>query len=492
MLISRLRDVAVAGVVVTPADVEQEFRRKNDKIKVQWVKLTADKYAKETQPAPEEMESYFKVNAARYAIAETKDLAVLVADPAKMEQGLTPAEIDLQRLYSQNKASFLTPERVKVRHILLKTTGKPAAEDAKMKVQADDLLKQIRAGADFSALAKKYSEDTTSANNAKDPGELPDWITRGQTVPEFERAAFSLKPGQTSDVVKTQYGYHIIQVLAHEDAHQKTFEEAKGDLTAQWKKQRVNDLMENISDRAQTELQKDPAHPEKVAAAFDMQMTRVSGYQPNQPLPDVGLSPDFTQSVGDLKPNEASSPVAVTGDKIALAVVTAVTPARPATFAEVQGQVRNAMVQERSANALQKHAQELAAAARASGLAKAAKAMGLEVKTSDEFARGGSVEGLGSASYLEDAFARPDNAVVGPIGVPDGTVVAQVAAHIPADMSQLPQQSQSIRDDVKRQKANDRNSLFADGVRDELLKQGKIKIHEAVIRNIVARYSSPS
>jgi peptidyl-prolyl cis-trans isomerase D len=493
MLVARLRDVVAAGVVVTPADIEQEYRRKNEKIKVQWVKLTSDQYKSESQPAKEEVEAYFKVNAAHYEMAEKKDLAILVADPAKMGESLTPAEIDLQRLYSQNQASFLTPERVKVRHILLKTTGKPATEDAKMKAQAEDLLKQIRGGANFSALAKKYSEDTVSATNAKDPGELPDWITRGQTVAAFESAAFSLKVGQTSDLVKTPYGYHIIQVLAHEAAHQKTLEEAKDELTTQWKKQRVNDLMQSVSDRAQAEVQKDPAHPEKAAAAFNMRIVRVTGFQPNQPLPDVGLSPDFAQSVGGLNQNEVSAPVAVADDKIVLAVVTAATPARPATLAEVEGQVRDALVQTRSANALQQHVQELADAARKSGdLAKTAKSMGLEIKTSEEFARSGSVEGLGSASYLEDAFVRPDNAVVGPIGVPDGTVVAQVVAHIPADMSLLPAQSQSIRDDVKRQKANDRQSLFSDGVRDELLRQGRIKIHQPVIQRIIARYSSPS
>jgi peptidyl-prolyl cis-trans isomerase D len=224
-----------------------------------------------------------------------------------------------------------------------------------------------------------------------------------------------------------------------------------------------------------------------------MRIVRVSGFQPNQPLPDVGLSPDFTQSVGGLKQNEVSSPVAIADDKIVLAVVTAVTPARPATLAEVENQVRDVLVQTRSANALQRHVQELADAARKSGdLAKTAKSMGLEIKTSAEFQRGGSVEGLGSASYLEDAFLRSDNAVVGPIGVPDGTVVVQVVAHIPADMSLLPAQSQSIRDDVKRQKASDRTSLFAEGVRDELLRQGKIKIHQPVIQRIIARYSSPS
>src|ERR1039457_6851922 len=277
VLISRLRDVAIEGTIVTPLEIEQAYRKKNEKIKIEYVKIPNDKYRAAAQPTIQEIQKFFKANNARYQTPETKNLAILIADPAKLEQTAAPADADLRRMYSQNQDSFRTPERVKVRHILLKTDGKPASEEPKIKAKAEDLLKQIRGGADFAALAKKNSEDTGSAASG---GEYPGFVTRGQTVPEFEKAAFSLKPGQTSDLVKTQYGYHIIQVLQHEDARLRPFEEAKGELTAQWKKQRVNDLMSQISDTAQAALQKDPAHPEKVAAELNMQLERVDGYTP--------------------------------------------------------------------------------------------------------------------------------------------------------------------------------------------------------------------
>jgi peptidyl-prolyl cis-trans isomerase D len=492
LLVSRMRDVALAGTVVTQGEIAAAFHRKEDKIKVEWVKLTSDKYKAEAQPSKEDEEAYFKVNAAKYTIPEKRDITVIVADPAKLEEGLTPAQADLERLYAQNKASFLTPERVRVRHILLKTQGKPAEEDAKMKAKADDLLKQIKAGANFSDLAKKNSEDTASANNAKDPGELSDWITRGQTVPEFERAAFSLKLGQTSDVVKTQYGYHILQVLAHEDAHQRTLDEAKAELTTQWKKQRVNDQIGKIEDKAQADLQKDPAHAGSVAVSYGMDGLRVQGWEPSQPLPGVGLNPDFAQAVSALKVNEVTPPVGV-DNKVAFAVVNAVIPSRPATFAEAESQIKETLLQTRTANALQKHAQELADAARKSyDLIKTAKSLGLDAKTSTEFNRTGTIDGLGSASYLEDAFSRSDGSIIGPIGMPDGTAVVRVVGHTPGDMSKLPEQLTSIRDEVKRQKESDRNTVFDEGVRDALTKSGKIKIHQGVVQRIISRYSSAS
>src|ERR1039458_5545281 len=310
LLLGRLRAVALEGVVVTPAEIQEEYGKKNDKIKVEWVKLTADKYKNESQPSAEDVQAYFKANSARYQIPEKKDLTYLLADPAKIEQNLNPSDADLLSLYNQNKDAFRVPERVRVQHILLKTTGKPPADEPKIKAQADDLLKQIHAGASFADLAKQYSEDDSSAKNPKNPGEFSDWVTRGQMAKEFEDVAFVLKPGQVSDVVKAQYGYHIVKVLAHEDAHLRTFDEAKSDLAAQWKKQRVSDIMQIVADKSQAELQKDPLHPEAVAARYFMSVNRVSGYQPDQPLPEVGSNPDFAQAVGELKAGDVSPAVA--------------------------------------------------------------------------------------------------------------------------------------------------------------------------------------
>jgi peptidyl-prolyl cis-trans isomerase D len=315
-------------------------------------------------------------------------------------------------------------------------------------------------------------------------------VTRGQTVPEFEKAAFSLKPGQTSDLVKTQYGYHIIQVLQHEDARLRPFEEAKSELAVQAKKQSANDAMNKISDTAQAALQKDPAHPEKVAADLNMQLVRVDGFAAGQTIKEIGPNPDFDQAVASLKKGEASQLLALPDNKIALALVTDAMPPRPQTFEEVQNQIRDTMAQNRLTMAVQNHARELVEKAKSMGgdLAKAAKALGLEVKTSGEIDRSGSIPGLGSASYVQEGFARPDGTVFGPISTPDGTVAAKVIQHVDPDLSKLPEQRVTLLDELKSQKARDRNSLFEAGLRDALIKQGKIKIHQDVINRLLASY----
>jgi len=488
VMLTKLRDIALEGTIVTPLEIENAYKEKNEKIKIQYVKISSDKYKAEAQPTEAEIENYFKVNAAQYREPEKKDLTILLADQAKVAETLNPTDADLQKLYNQNQEQFRTKERVHARHILLMTQGKPPADDAKIKAQAEDLLKQLKAGANFEELAKKYSQDPGSASKGGDLG----WVEHGQMVPEFDRTCFSLKPGEISGVIKTEYGYHIVQVLAHEEAHLQTFAEVKPTLATQWKNARVSQLMEQISDQAPVALQKDPLHPEKVAEQFHMQLVKAQGAAPGKPLPEIGTNADFDQSIAALKVGQASQPVALPGNKLAMAVVTAVTPARPSTLDEVKNQVRDTLAASKLKSVVDRHAHELYDKAKAGGdLAKVAKSMGLDAKTSDEFTRTGAVEGLGSANYLQPGFSQPDGSVFGPVGLPDGSwVVAKVLTHVPADMSKLPEQRATVRDEIKSQRARERASLFDAGVRDELKREGKLKYHQDVIDQLMNQYRS--
>lgn len=317
------------------------------------------------------------------------------------------------------------------------------------------------------------------------------WVTRGQMVPEFEKATFALKPGVISDLVKTQYGYHIIQVQAHEQARVKPFAEVKDELSKQWKQMQASQKMQQISDTAQAALQKDPSHPEKVAADLGMQLVRADGVEPGKPLPEVGSNPDFDQSIATLKPGEVSQPVALGASKLALAELVDIIPARPATLDEVKGQIRTFLSARNLANQMRERAKKLVDDATASGdLAKAAKAMGLEMKTSEPFKRQATIDGFGSATYIDDAFPKPDGSIMNPIPMPDATVVVKVIAHMPADMSQLPEQRDKIREDLKVEKARSRGNLFQDGLVDELERQGKLKVHQDVINRIIGSFHS--
>src|SRR6185312_292251 len=223
MLISRLESLIAGGVVVTDQEVEQEYHKRNDKIKVQYAVLATADFQKEAEPTDAEIQSWYDGHKADFMVPDKRSLAVIVLDPAKIGAGIQVTDAQLQKAYRDQQSNFQIPERVQARHILLKSD---ATNDAAVKTKAEDLLKQIKAGGDFAKLATANSQDPGSAAKG---GELG-WIVRGQTVPEFEKAAFSLKPGETSGLVKTEYGYHIIQVETHEQAHLQPFDDVKVQL----------------------------------------------------------------------------------------------------------------------------------------------------------------------------------------------------------------------------------------------------------------------
>jgi len=485
VLVTRLKQILVEGIVVSPEEIEREYRRRKEKVKIAYVKISPDKVKSAVEISPAEMKDYFDKNRPLYTVPEKRNLAILVLDRAKIEQSISPTEAELKRAYANEKDKFRTQERVKARHILLKTTDKSPAEDAKLKAKAEELLKQIKGGADFADLARKNSEDPGSA---KKGGDL-DWIVRGQTVKPFEETAFSLKPGELSGVIKTDYGYHIIQVLDHQQAHQQTFEEAKAQLTDEYRKQRASDLAQNLADKAQAALKKDP--PDKVAKDLDLPPPIVvNNVAAGDPLPGIGVNRDFELSIAGLRKGEVSQPVALPPNRVAMAVVTDVIPSRPSTFEEAQAKVRQALESQKADQLVTKRTDELLAKANSMNgdLEKAAKAMGLEVKTSEPFDRQGAVEGLGQASYVGQAFTKPDGSVFGPVLMPDGRVIVKVLAHVAPDMAELAAQKSGLRDEIKGRKAQERDQLFEDGLRQRLEKEGKVKIHQDAVSRLVAGY----
>lgn len=490
MLTQTLRKVVMEGSIVTPAEIEQEFRKKNEQVQLQYVKLTQDKYKKEAEPTTEAMQQYYNTNKASYQQPETRNLVILVADGAKIEQSLNPTDAQLQAAYTQNLTNYRMPETINVRHILFMTQGKPAGDDAKIKAKAEDVVKQLRAGGDFAEMVKKYSEDTGSVAKG---GEY-DAVVRGQMDPAFEKVAFAIKPMTISDPVKSQYGYHIIEVMSHQDARIKPFQEVKDDLAKQWKQQRVNDMMQKISDTAQAALQKDPDHPDKVAADLGMQVVHADNVGPGQPVPEVGASPDFDQAIAGLKKGDVSQAVSPAANKLVVAEATGINPARPSTFDEVKTQIHDNMVASKVASLVQKNAKDLSDAAKANGgdLAKAAKAMGLEVKTTEPFKDGANVDGIGSTNYVEEAFKSPAGTVMNPIPMGDGTLVAKVVQHVEPDMSKLAEQRDQIRESLKGERARDRNTMFETGLVDTLTKEGVIKLHPDVIARIISSFHTGS
>lgn len=486
LLLLRLQNIALEGALVTPQEVEQEFQRRNNKIKVEYIKWTAPTDLKSQVNLSEaDLKGFFETQKGQFTIPEKHSFNILIADEAKIGATFQVPDSELQAAYNSSIDRFRTPERVKVRHILIKTVGKNAAEQAAAEGKANDLLKQLRGGADFAELAKKNSEDPGSAVKG---GDL-DWVTRGQMVANFEKTAFSLAPKQLSDVIKTEYGFHIVQVTEKEQAHVKPFAEVKDQLATERKREAVFNRMQQMADQARAELQKDPKAAAQIAQKYGMSEYRVEKHAPGESVPEIGTSQELENSLSGVRAGQVSPVVQVAPTKLAVAAVTDVTPSHPAELAEVEGQVRERMTAMRVQQLVdQRRQQTLATLKSATDLKAAAKQLGSEIKTTDFFAVEGTAEGIGAGSQLTEGFSKPVGSMVGPIAIGDQVILAKVVEKQNADMSKLAAEREAIVLALKRKRAAERKELFEDGLLTQLLKEGKVKKYPETINRVVQSY----
>jgi len=490
LLIDRLKQIVAEGVVVTPAEINADFHQKNDKTRIQYAVLTSAKYQKESEPTDAELKAYYDAHKASFTTPEKRNLGIILIDPNKVKITM-PTDAQLRKDYNASLDQFRTPERVNARHILIKSDK---SNDAAMKAKAEGILKQLQAGGDFAKLAKENSQDNGQGGSAEKGGELG-WLAKGQTLPEFEKAAFSLQPGQMSGLVKTEIGYHIIQVEQHEQAHLLSFDEAKPTLMRNFMERQSSDDLQKMADKAAAELRKDPMHPDKAAEAIGVTAIHADNIQAGDPLPEVGNAKEITEAIAPLHKGEMAGPIVLPGNKIVVVSVTDYQPARQATLDEAKADVRNRASQEKLQKLLAEKASELMAKAQSLGgdLEKAGKEMGIEVKTSMDVDRQGAFEGVGSASSVPDAFTRPEGSLFGPVMVANSQqLVARVIARTPANPADLEKQMAGIHAELKQKKASDRSTLFEEGLKKRLTEEGKLKINQAALNRLLQNYTNRS
>ena len=188
-------------------DVAEEYRRRNEKVKLDVVPITPDAFKSQVTVTDADIAAYFEKQQGHLPHRrEAQDQVRARSTSTRCARQVKVPEADIEAFYKQNLAQYQTPEQVRASHILLKTEGKNEAE---VKAKADEVLKRAKAGEDFAALAKQYSGGREQQRQGRRSRLLR---PRGTMVPEFEQAAFAMKPGEISDLVKTSFGFHIIKV----------------------------------------------------------------------------------------------------------------------------------------------------------------------------------------------------------------------------------------------------------------------------------------
>ncbi|HZU43980.1 MAG TPA: peptidyl-prolyl cis-trans isomerase [Terriglobales bacterium] len=485
LLVNKLRNLITGGVTVPGTDIQQEFRRENTKVKFEYAVLSYDEIKKSIHPTEAELKTYYEQHKAEYAnsIPEKRKVRYIPINLANLAAKQEITQQDLQRYYDEHRDEFRVPEQVNVRHILIKTP--PAGADGKVdqkavdaaKAKAEDIEKQLKAGADFAALAKKYSEDTASAKNGGSLG----WITRGRTVPEFEQAAFSLPKGGTSGVIRTSYGFHIIHVDDKQPATMKSLDEVKSQIEPIIRQEKVSRTAENLANTVETEARTQGM--DKAAADHGFQVVTTDFLARTDALPGIGNSPEFMSAV--FNANEKSPPdLASTQQGYAVFQVLQIKPPATPTFEELRPRLVDEYTSQRAQTLLDQKTNELADRAKAThDLKKAAKELGATIKTSELVSPKDQVPDIGALSGPASViFTLKPGEISGPVNNGRSGAVMMLLDKQEPGADEFAKSKDQIRDALLSQKRNEVFALFASNVRQQLEKDGKIRINQEELK----------
>ena len=470
LLVEKLRTALTDWISVSDEEVDREYARRNEKVKLEFVTLSAESLRGEVEVSDKDLAAWFEAHKEQYRIPEQRKIRYLLIDTDALKSRITVPPGDVERAYRQNLEQYSTPEQVRASHILLKTEGQDAAAVRK---QAEALLKRARAGADFAELAREHSEDEGSASNG---GDL-DYFGRGRMVKEFEDVAFDLEPGTISDIVETQFGLHIIKVVDKKPAVTTPFEDVKAQIAEQLAFERAQAEASTLAASLDPEIDR-PQDLDEVAKARGLTVEESDFFGRDDPIKGLGPAPAVTEQAFDLEEDEVAGPIRVARGHVFF-TTTGKQESRLPELDEVKDRVRDDAAADRAAELALKRAKELVEPLR-KDFARAAKSADLEVRTTELLPRGSTWPDIGMSPALDAAvFDLPAGSVTDPVTTPTGVVIARVVDRQDVVKAAMDAGRDALRDELVQAK---RGRFFA-----AYMQKAKERIGPAVDQEMLRR-----
>jgi len=475
LVIDKLRLALTEWMSVSDADVDAEFRRRNEKVKLELVSFAADGFREGLTATDEEIAARFEENPAAYRLAEKRRIRHVLVDMQAMRETMAVPPAEIERYYNDNIDQFSTPEQVQASHILFKTEGKNAEE---VRTAAEAVLEKARGGADFAALAREYSEDEGSAENGGDLG----FFGRGAMVPEFEQAAFTMDVGQISNLIQTQYGFHIIKVTDKRPAVVKPLDEVKTQIEDQLKWERAQNQATRLAESLAEEI-RTPADLETVAKTRGLPVGDTGYFDREEPIAGIGFAPEVNAWAFQLTDEQVSPPIRTSQGFVIIAVTGREDPRIP-SLDEVKDKVTDDVIAAKALAAARAKADTVAeAAARNGNLERAAKAAGVEVKTTELLPRGTALPDVGVSPAVDDvAFDLPEGGVSGVIETPSAAVVVKVVGKENVTDEQIAAGRETLRQEMLA----DRRNRFFQSYMTKAKQRMNIEINREALQSVIA------
>jgi len=473
--IEKLRNALTGWMSVSDSEVAAEFRKRNEKVKLDVVPVTAEAFKSQVAVSDAEIAAAFEKSKELYRVGEKRKIKYALLNVDQVRQTITVPETEVAAFYQQNLSQYQSPAQLRASHILFKTEGK---DENAVKAKAEEVLKLAKApGADFAALAKKYSEDESNNSNG---GDL-DYFGRGRMVAEFEQAAFTMKNGETSDLVKTAFGFHIIKMVDNKPETTRPLAEVHSEIEDQLKWQKAQAEAEKIAKSLEATM-KTPADVDRLAKERNMQVTETGLILLAEPIQGVGSQPELSGRLFGMKEGDVTPAMRVSTGWVFATVTGRQDPYIP-KLDEVKTKVADDVKQNKAVEMAKQRAASIATELKgAKDFAAAVKRAGLEIKPTELVARGSAIPDLGISDSIDNvAFTLPQGGVSDAITTPTGTAIIRVAEKVNVTDAEIESGKDQMRDEL----VNARRDKFF-GAYMQKAKQGlKITTREDTLAKIV-------
>jgi len=437
LAVQQLQDAVMRSAIIGKNELDILNKIQNQSREVNYLLFNDGQFTSGIEVSDEEVSNYFSANKNAYMHPETVSVSYVELKASSLAKDIPVDEEAVKRLYDDYVASVKNKEQRKASHILidLAADADQAVIDTKQ-AEADALLKRIKDGESFAALAKEHSKDPGSAAKGGDLG----WISKGMMVPEFEKALFNLTQGSVSTAVKSSFGFHIIQLNDIKSAEVMSFADKKSELTKQFQQQAVEDRFYEQSELMATTAYENDQSLEEVSNALGIDISTSKAFSRQQ---GEGIAKDekirkaaFDSSV--LSEGRNSDIIELGRNHALVLRIDTHTEARPKALQDVEKQIK-AVLKTQKANKKSKAAALSALAKLKSGESINSKS----VKGSALLMKLGSIKrdnATADQSVVRDAFMMPkpvnNKPVYKVVELATGSAIIELTAvHLPADAS---------------------------------------------------------
>lgn len=462
-LTQRIRD----SVGVTDQEVKDYWLRENEKIKAVYIYLSPKKYEKEVVVSQEEITIYYEKHKEDFTIPEKVKADYLLISSGEFTKEIKVTAKELKSYYEGHLANFEVPEKRKVSHILIKllpSASKKDEENAKKKIE--EIQKKLEKGADFTTLAKKYSQDTPSAKEGGDLG----FFTYTQMIPSFSRGAFSLKKeGEVSGIVKSPFGYHLIKLTGIKQAYTEPFEKVKSRINKLLIEQKSDDLAKKEAEGMRERIKEKKITFTDYVKKHPFRYNSTPFFSSTEKVEGVEWTPQFNQVAFSLKPGEISSVVQIPQGYSILKLVERKTSRIP-PLKEITQKIKEKVVEEKAKRTAEEKAKQIQKEIKeGKNLSSLAKKFGLEYKSLKYLKRGDWIEeldGTDREKFMETAFSLAKGGVSPPVWLSKGYYVIQLTGR-DLSLEEFTKEREKFTQDLTSQKRAEELNLWLQKIREK-------------------------